>query len=143
MSGSALDSITLKAQLHVLPKAMAGERARHDAEYLGHVLANLPIVIFAFDNEGLITFMARLSSLTIGEEVERPEHAAAQAMIAQKQALIGNAEAGVLDALSAVAVAAAGVEQRRAQCRPGLARHHVSRRSRWLGVAAVEVERVT
>jgi PAS domain S-box-containing protein len=56
VSGSALDSITLKAQLHVLPKAMAGERARHDAEYLGHVLANLPIVIFAFDNEGLITF---------------------------------------------------------------------------------------
>jgi signal transduction histidine kinase len=26
------------------------------SEFLGHVLANIPIVIFAFDNEGIITF---------------------------------------------------------------------------------------
>jgi signal transduction histidine kinase len=46
----------VKAHLRVWSKAAVGAPARHDAEYLGHVLANAPIVIFAFDKSGLITF---------------------------------------------------------------------------------------
>jgi PAS domain S-box-containing protein len=46
----------LKAQLRVVSEAPVGGQARLDTEYLGHVLANIPLVIFAFDKEGVITF---------------------------------------------------------------------------------------
>jgi PAS domain S-box-containing protein len=46
----------LKAQLRVLSDLAAGRPIPHDAEYLGHVLANVPIVIFAFDTAGIVTF---------------------------------------------------------------------------------------
>jgi len=46
----------LKAQLRVLSDATSGFPARLDADFLRHVLANAPIIIFAFDIEGIVTF---------------------------------------------------------------------------------------
>jgi len=46
----------VKAQLRVLSDPALGLSSRLDADFLRHILANAPIVIFAFDSEGIITF---------------------------------------------------------------------------------------
>ena len=56
MVQSDLGGSFLKAQLRVLSDSVAGLPSHLDADFLRHILANAPIVIFAFDTEGIITF---------------------------------------------------------------------------------------
>jgi len=46
----------VKTQLRVVAGDAGGAQTRHNAEYLGHILANAPIIIFAFDKSGIVNF---------------------------------------------------------------------------------------